>query len=125
MGSNIEISIGDMTIQGTLNDTATASALEKILPVTVHMARWGDEYYGEIPTEVPLAENAREIMKIGEMAFWPPGRALCFFFGRTPASSDHRPRAAGKVNPVGMITRTPELLASFGSSITAQIKKVK
>jgi hypothetical protein len=43
-------------------------------------------------------------MAVGEIAYWPPGKAFCIFFGRTPASVDGAPRAASAVNPLGRLT---------------------
>ena len=107
----IAISIGDKTLYATLNDSATATAVEEILPVTVRMSRWGEEYYGEVPVEMPLASEAKEIMEVGDGG--TGGHFVSFHV------------AAGKVNPVGMIMEKPEVLSGFGSSVTAQIKKVK
>jgi hypothetical protein len=40
---------------------------------------------------------------VGELGYWPPGSAFCIFFGRTPASTDDRPRAASAVNIIGKV----------------------
>jgi hypothetical protein len=86
------------------------------------MSRWGEEYYGDCGLAVELDDSAREIVEVGEIAYWPPGSALCFFFGPTPASTDARPRAASAVAPLGRFSGSVEALKSFGSSIEVQIE---
>ena len=50
-------------------------------------------------------------MDVGQLAYWPPGRAFCIFFGRTPASDQSgQPVAASAVNPIGHITCDPTVL---------------
>ena len=44
---------------------------------------------------------------MGAVAFWPPGNALCLFFGRTPASRGDEIRPASPVNVVGRIEGDP------------------
>ena len=61
-----------------------------------------------LPLETPPEASAREEMEVGEIAYWPPGKAFCIFFGRTPASVDDAPRAASAVNPLGRVTGEPE-----------------
>lgn len=57
------------------------------------------------------------------MAFWPPGKALCIFFGRTPASTDERPKAASAVLPIGRVTGGLEALKGMGSSVRMVFRK--
>lgn len=40
---------------------------------------------------------------MGAVAYWPPGSALCLFFGRTPASVGDEIRPASAVNALGAI----------------------
>ena len=40
---------------------------------------------------------------MGDVAFWPPGQALCLFFGPTPASRGDEIRPASAVNVVGRL----------------------
>jgi len=51
---------------------------------------------------VQKMENPREVVEIGDVGYWPPGRALCLFFGKTPISDD-RIRPASTVNVIGRI----------------------
>lgn len=122
MGRKIEFVINGQTIPAELNDSATARAIGEKLPITVSFSRWGDEYYGSCGVDAELDADAREIMEVGELAYWPPGTALCVFFGPTPASSDERPRAASAANPVGQITGDVSVFSSFGGSITAEVR---
>jgi hypothetical protein len=93
------------------------------LPLEVKMSRWGDEYYGSVDLDIPEDATARELMDVGEIAYWPPGRALCIFFGRTPVSTDERPRAASAVLPVGRVTEGLAGLKSLGRSVRMSFRK--
>ena len=66
--------------------------------------------------------EARELMEVGEVAIWPPGSALCIFFGPTPASTGEEPRAASKVNPIGRISSGAEALKKLGPSIRLRVE---
>jgi hypothetical protein len=46
---------------------------------------------------------------MGDIAYWPPGSALCIFFGKTPASRGEEIRAASPVTVLGRVDGDPEL----------------
>ncbi|MBI3832335.1 MAG: hypothetical protein HY291_22620 [Planctomycetes bacterium] len=126
MPTKIKIQINEHVLFGELNESATAQALLKRLPLKVRMSRWGEEYYGSIGKDLGTSEasNARDLMKVGELAFWLPGNALCIFFGPTPASSGQEPRAASTVNPIGSLEGTYlDILRKLGGSIQATVEK--
>ena len=120
---NIFITIENQTFEAELNESPGARKLSHALPLTVRLSRWGDEYYGNCGLSVAEDSTARELLHVGEIAFWPPGQALCLFFGPTPASTDDRPRAASPVVPLGKITGDATALRSFGSSVEAQLRR--
>ena len=124
MPKPIKITIDSISFDAELNDSTTAEMLHKTLPVELRLSRWGDEYYGGCGVASPEAEGAREIMEVGELAYWAPGSAFCIFFGPTPASSDERPRAASPVVPLGRINGTTEPLRSMGGSVVAKLESV-
>ena len=103
MDKKIQITIGNLSMEAELKESESANALWEALPITGTANVWGEEIYFSIPVEAPLEDSAREEMKIGEIAYWPPGGAFCIFFGRTPASVDDAPRAASPVNPLGKV----------------------
>ena len=121
MSQTIAITIQNQRFTAELNDSPAAKQLLEALPLTLDMSRWGEEYYGDCGLTIPLDDSAREIVEVGEIAYWPPGSALCFFFGPTPASTDDRPRAASSVQPLGRFTGSLEALKSLGASIEAQL----
>ena len=43
------------------------------------------------------------MLGVGELGYWPHGRAFCIFFGPTPASQGDEIRAASAVNIVGKL----------------------
>ena len=49
------------------------------------------------------AENPKPVVAMGDLAYWPPGRAFCIFFGPTPASEGNEIRPASPVNIVGQV----------------------
>lgn len=75
----------------------TCEAILSSLPIEGVANRWGDEIYFEVPVSVGL-EKAQQTVVEGDVAYWPPGRAFCIFFGRTPASKGNEPCAASPVN---------------------------
>ena len=126
MPTSIVLRIGTLELHGQLNESPTAHAVLALLPAKICMARWGDEYYGSLPESLDVAEapDAREEMTVGELAYWPPGNALCLFFGPTPVSTGTEPRAASPVNPIGEFTGDLAGLKGLGRSVNAVLAKV-
>ena len=122
MGQQINIIVGQVELTAELNDSPSAKALIKMLPLKFRMSRWGDEYYGDCGLDVEEEPQARTLMEVGELAVWPPGSALCIFFGPTPASTGDQPIAASKVNPIGRVTSQLDSLKKLGPSIQLRVE---
>jgi hypothetical protein len=99
----ILIQFDEFSLQARLNDTPTVEELWKQLPLESQVNTWGDEIYFEIPVDMPQELDAREILVVGELGYWPVGKSFCIFFGPTPVSTDQRPRAFSPVNILGEI----------------------
>jgi uncharacterized protein len=116
----IRITAGKVSVEAVLNDSSTASKIWEALPLAARGNTWGDEIYFSIPVEAKPERDARDIVAIGELGYWPPGTAFCIFFGRTPASTDDRPRAASPVNILGSVDgdATAFRTVSSGTKVT-------
>ena len=103
MARNIKITAADVIVQAQLNDSPTARAIWRALPIKAQGQRWGDEIYSSIPVSAELEADAREVLQAGELGYWPTGNAFCIFFGPTPASRGDEIRAASAVNIIGTV----------------------
>jgi hypothetical protein len=99
----IQIHVGDVTLQGELNESPTASIIWEALPIEGTGNRWGAEIYFAIPVKAELDDTARAVVERGDLGYWPQGHALCIFFGPTPVSRGDEIRPASPVNIVGKI----------------------
>jgi hypothetical protein len=102
----------------TNENPLTVDAISSKLPIEGKANIWGDEIYFSIPVEVG-AENQSDVVQLGDIAYWPPGNALCIFFGPTPASWDEEIRPVSPVNVIGRIIDDPRTfkLVSRGDRI--------
>jgi hypothetical protein len=101
--TKIAIRVGSVTMAAELNNTPTARKIAAALPIRTSFNTWGDEIYFAIPVDAKLDDSAQDVVNIGDLGFWPPGNALCIFFGQTPASQPGEIRPASAVNIFGKV----------------------
>ena len=107
----ISISVGGIEVLAHLDDNPTADQIWEALPIRASASTWGDEIY--FRTSVHADEqDAVETVDMGAVAYWPPGQAICLFFGPTPVSVGDEIRPASPVNVVGSIEGDPAVLKS-------------
>jgi uncharacterized protein len=99
----VRIVCGSLERMATLADTPTARAIWEALPIESRANRWGDEIYFSAPVALSEAEGSQEVVEVGDLAYWPPGHAVCIFWGPTPASHAAEPRAASPVSVFGTL----------------------
>jgi uncharacterized protein len=121
MDRAIRITAGAVSAEARLNDSKTAGAIWDALPIEAKGQTWGDEIYFDIGVTAP-PEQARDVVDVGDLAYWPPGQAFCIFFGRTPASQGDECRAASPVNVVGKIVGDARVFTKVrsGSRVTIE-----
>ena len=124
MPTEILILVNDLTLEGFLGDTPTARDLAAALPITGKAQLWGEEIYFAVPQVVAdLDDTATPVVQVGDLGYWPTGKAFCIFFGMTPASVPGEIRPASPVNLVGRVTGDPCCLKLVPEGAVVQIEK--
>ena len=121
----IAITAGSVTAQAELNDGPTARQVWDALPIEGAANMWGDEIYFEIPVVAGQEPDARAGVEVGELGYWPVGHAFCIFFGRTPVSTDSRPRAYSPVNILGRVLGDATVFRTVRSGATVKIERAE
>lgn len=110
--SQIRISWPAGHLTATLDDTPTAQALRKALPLTSIARTWGEEVYFDTGVSVSRETDARQVVEPGTVAFWTEGDALALPYGPTPVSRGDECRLASPCNVLGRLDGDPRLLAT-------------
>ena len=119
----IRIEADGVVVSAALNDSATADALWEALPITGSVQTWGDEIYFSIPVDAAEADDAQATVDKGAVAYWPPGGALCLFWGPTPMSRGTEIRPASPVNVLGVIDGDPTILARVEDGAEIEVER--
>ena len=95
---NLKFSSCDIVIK--LRSTPTANAIKSILPCKSIIKIWGEEIYFEIPVQKDLSldDTAKDVIDLGEIAYWTEGKCIAIGYGKTPISQNNEIRLAAKTN---------------------------
>jgi hypothetical protein len=118
----IRITAGRVSAEAMLNGSKTAEAIWDALPFSIPSETWGDEIYFGIPVKAK-PEDARAVVNLGDLGYWPPGSAFCIFFGPTPASRGDEIRPASPVNVLGRVLGDPTVFKSVRSGTTVRVER--
>lgn len=116
---NITIELDDAFSPKTCKDILDS------LPFSVNAHLWGEEIYtDESPISQP-EENAKALVDLNDVAYWPSGKAICLFFGPTPIGKKGEIKPYSPVNVVGKIT-DPEksILENFNDGTKISFRKI-
>ncbi len=117
-------SIGEVLVELIDKNPKTKEAFIKAAPFESRVNTWGDEIYFSTPVKLGQ-ENAQETVEKGDVAYWPPGNALCIFFGPTPVSSPGEIRPASPVNVFGKVLGDLERLKKVKSGEKVRVEVVE
>src|SRR5258706_8222260 len=113
-----------VVLEITLRDTETSRAIMDALPFEATAQTWGDEVYFSTPVSAKLESDARQIVEPGTVCFWTEGDALALPFGRTPISTDERPKLASRCNVLGKIVGDAKALAGIKPAAKIRVERI-
>ena len=99
----IRIAVGDVSLDGELNDTDCARAVARALPLTAEFRVWGDELHFEVGLDDAPFAHPDATVSVGDLGLSTEGGTLCIFFGPTPMSPAEDPVSAVPVTVVGTL----------------------
>jgi len=120
----VRIRCGRLSFDAELFDTDTSRMIANASPLEGNVNVWGDEIYFPLAFTAELENEAQEEVEVGTLAYWPPGKAFCIFFGPTPASTSAKPRAYSPVNIVGKVHGDLEALRSISDGEAIKVELV-
>jgi len=120
---NLRIEAAQVVLMVELLDTPTAKALVAALPFEARAQTWGEEVYFTTPVSVKLEPDAKQIVEPGTVCFWTEGNALALPYGRTPMSTDERPKLASRCNVVGRIEGDAGMIGKIRSGEKLTVSK--
>jgi hypothetical protein len=91
----------------------TIEALFSALPFTSKTFLYNEEVYFETPVSVG-PERPKSSVSPGDIAYWPPGKAFCIFFGKS--------QPYGPVNIVGKISSDLEPFRKIKSGERVEVR---
>ena len=108
-----------------INSPKTCASLLQSLPFSANAHIWGEEIYTD---ESPIAqpeENAKALVNLNDVAYWPSGKAICLFFGPTPIGKKGEIKPYSPVNVVGKIANPDKsILKNFNDGTKISFRKI-
>ncbi len=115
-------SFGELEAVIVHKNPKTAQAVMDALPFEGTANVWGDEIYFTIPVDSD-EEKGQQDMEVGDIAYWPVGKAMCIFFGPTPVSENEKPRAYSPVNLFARVVGDAKILKNVKDGETIKVSK--
>ena len=111
-----------------LDDTFSPKTCKSIidsLPFSVNAHVWGEEIYTDESPIFQSEENAKAIVDLNDVAYWPSGKAVCLFFGPTPIGKKDEIKPYSPVNVVGkIIDPDKSIIKKFNVGAKISFKKI-
>jgi hypothetical protein len=107
----IMIRAGSVEMLAELNESSTAGRVYGAIPIRSTARTWGEEVYFDAGVSIDEESPAAHVPP-GTVAYWPPGKAICVFFGQTPASP---------VNVIGELKGNPRDFAKVAPADAVQV----
>ena len=95
---NLILKFNSKLFEINLRNTETARLIAESVPIKSKIQTWGEEIFFNTNLQVKLEDDARDVMQLGELAFWTEGSAIAIGYGKTPVSVGQEIRLIGPCN---------------------------
>jgi len=93
------------------------------LPFSADLNVWGDEIYTGSTPITNGEENARPLVELNDVAYWPAGKAICLFYGPTPIGNKGEIKPDSPVNVIGKILNPDKTALKSAENATGTFSK--
>ena len=107
-----------------LNNTDTAKKIYNSCPIRSITNTWGNEIYFETAIKVTKDKTAKDIINLGEIAYWVEGSSIAIGFGATPLSKADEIRLVTKANIIGKTKSNLSLLGMVNSGEIVIVERI-
>ena len=107
------------------NSPKTCKDILDSLPFSVSAHLWGEEIYTDESSITQPEENAKALVELNDVAYWPSGKAMCLFFGPTPIGKKGEIKPYSPVNIVGKIINSDKsVIKNFNDGAKISFRKI-
>ena len=98
--NSINLKFSTFTLNIKLRSTNTANIIKNNLPFKSIVKTWGEEIYFEVPIiqNISLEKDAKDVVNLGEIAYWIDGKCIAIGYGKTPVSKGNEIKLAARTN---------------------------
>lgn len=121
----MQLSLGRIRMEIELLDTPTAERVWKAAPFEALVNTWGDEVYFRTPVVSSPEADARTVVQMGEIAYWPPGQAIAIGFGPTPISVGDEIRLASAANIFATCAMDLKVLKTVTDGMLVRVSRLE
>ena len=119
-----KITIDKIIFEVVLFNSPTANKIWNSLPISSNIKTWGKEIYFYTDVSANKEPNAKSIIELGEIAYWPTGKAIAIGFGKTPISQKDEIRLADDCNIWGETNFDLKKLENITEGKPIKIEKI-
>ena len=119
-----KITIDKIIFEVVLFNSPTANKIWNSLPISSNIKTWGKEIYFYTDVVANKEPNAKSIVELGEIAYWPSGKAIAIGFGKTPISQKDEIRLADDCNIWGETNFDLKKLENIAEGQPIKIEKI-
>ena len=101
--SKLRVDADAVVFELELGDSPTAQALVAAAPFESQAQTWGEEVYLSTPVSAKLEPGAKQVVEPGTVCFWTQGDSIALPYGRTPLSTDDKPKLANACSVLGKV----------------------